>query len=103
METNRRDIEPWQVLGIDESATDERIRRAYLAAVREHPPDRDPEGFERVRDAYTAVTDPGGRAERLIRGADPRRPFEALLDEGPRERRRVGPGPWLRVAAGGRK
>lgn len=98
-----RGEDPWAVLGIDESASDERIRAAYLAAVREHPPDRDPEGFERVRDAHAAVTDPRARAERLIRGADPRKPFAALLDEAPAERRRVGPGPWLRVAAGARR
>lgn len=98
----RMEQDPWSVLGIDEDASDERIRQAYLEAVKDHPPDRDPEGFERVRDAYATASGAGGRARRLLRGADPERPFEALLDDAAPERRRVGPGPWLRVAAGRR-
>jgi hypothetical protein len=33
------------------------IRRAYLRGVRAHPPERDPEGFRRIRDAYELLKD----------------------------------------------
>ncbi len=45
-------MNPFAVLGIEETADDEQVRAAYLAAVRRSPPDRDPEGFRRVREAY---------------------------------------------------
>jgi curved DNA-binding protein CbpA len=50
-------IDPYRVLGLDSEADDEAIRRAYLEAVRRHPPERDPERFERIRAAYDAVRD----------------------------------------------
>jgi len=39
-------------LGEHAAITPEAIRRAYLRQVRAHPPERDPEGFRRVREAY---------------------------------------------------
>ena len=42
-------MNPFAVLGIEETADDESVRAAYLAAVRRSPPDRDPEGFQRVQ------------------------------------------------------
>jgi hypothetical protein len=39
-------------LGLEAPASAEAIRRAYLRAVREHPPERDADGFRRVREAY---------------------------------------------------
>jgi hypothetical protein len=38
-------------LGLDVEFTREQLRRAYLRAVRKHPPERDPDGFQRVRAA----------------------------------------------------
>ena len=64
------------MLGIDETADDEVVRAAYLAAVRRSPPDRDPEGFRRVREAYDAVRDEERRlALRLFGPA----PLDSLL------------------------
>src|SRR5262245_16839521 len=34
------------------------IKRAYRKKVLEHPPDSDPEGFRRVRDAYEILSSP---------------------------------------------
>ena len=45
-------MDPTDVLGISPEATDEDIRAAYLLKVREYPPDRSPEQFEKVREAY---------------------------------------------------
>lgn len=50
-------IDPYRVLGVDRQASDEAIRAAYLAAIRESPPERDSQRFERVRAAYEAVCD----------------------------------------------
>ncbi|MBN8455448.1 MAG: DnaJ domain-containing protein [Candidatus Accumulibacter sp.] len=49
-------IDPYRVLGVDLTAGDEAIRAAYLAAIRESPPERDRERFESVRTAYEAIS-----------------------------------------------
>lgn len=90
------------MLGIDETADDEVVRAAYLAAVRRSPPDRDPEGFRRVREAYDAVRDEERRLALRLFGPAPLERLESLLDEVPDERRLVGPGPWLDVLRGDR-
>jgi hypothetical protein len=43
-----------RLLGLDEDdePTRDRVRRAYMRKLREHPPERDPEGFQRLRQAY---------------------------------------------------
>jgi hypothetical protein len=46
------------LLGVTPSATAPEIRRAYLRKVKEHSPERDPEGFTRVRAAYESLCDP---------------------------------------------
>lgn len=46
---------PFEVLGVDEDATDEAIKKAYLRKVRETPPERDAEAFRRIRDAYELI------------------------------------------------
>jgi DnaJ domain len=56
--------DPFAVLGLDESADDDAIKRRYLALVRAHPPDREPEHFLVLRRAYEAVS---GERERLER------------------------------------
>jgi hypothetical protein len=54
--------DPFAVLGVDENAGDEAIKQRYLALVRAHPPDREPERFQEYRRAYEAVR---GERERL--------------------------------------
>jgi len=55
-----------QILGVSEHASEQEIRRAYLRRVAEHRPEQDPEGFQRVRQAYETLrdgVDPGGAGE----------------------------------------
>jgi len=60
--------DPFTVLGVDEDADDAEIRRCYLALVRDHPPDREPERFREIRAAYEALSDVRKRLEtRLLR------------------------------------
>ena len=54
--------DPFTALGVDENAGDEAIKQRYLALVRAHPPDREPERFQEYRRAYEAVR---GERERL--------------------------------------
>ena len=68
-------MNPFTVLGLEETADDEAVRAAYLAAVRRSPPDRDPEGFRHIREAYEALQDYERRlaGERGDAGAAPRK------------------------------
>ena len=60
-------MNPWQELGLDESATPDEIRRAYRRKAAEHHPDRHPGDeqaaarFQRVRAAYDMLKDPPPR------------------------------------------
>ena len=64
--------EDWQILGL-ESPTDDLaiVKRAYAARLRVHRPETDPEGFQRLREAY----------ERILERLRPR-PRSAALDAG---------------------
>ena len=88
---------PFDVLGLPEDATDADIRSAYLSKVKEHPPDRAPAEFERIRDAYEILRDPRSRAHLMLLSVDPEAPLSALLDGQEAVRRFVGPGPWIEV------
>ena len=90
-------MNPFAVLGLDENAGDAAVRSAYLAAVRAHPPDRDPVEFQRIRKAYDAIRDEERRLELRLFGPPPLDRLEALLDAFPDERRHVGPDPWRAV------
>ena len=85
-----------QALAIEAESGDEEIRAAYLRKVKEHPPDRDPREFERVRDAYEILRDHRRRMRSLLL-ADPRQPLASLLAGFTSERRFTGPAPWLSV------
>ena len=90
-------MNPFTVLGLEEDADDEAVRAAYLAALRKSPPDRDPEGFRRIRDAYEALRDTERRLALRLFGPPPLAHLEELLEMFPKERHHVGPAPWLNV------
>ena len=54
--------DPYRELGVAETADDDTIRAAYLAAIRACPPERDRQRFEQVRAAYEAIA---GQPRRL--------------------------------------
>jgi curved DNA-binding protein CbpA len=87
--------EPYRILGLSSGASDEEIRAAYLRKIKEYPPDRNPEQFESVRDAYRALCDPRQRARLIIEGSDPCAPLVELLDARKSRAAFVGPKPWL--------
>ncbi len=48
--------DPWHILGLSrDSATEKDVKSAYARLIRQHRPDADPEGFQRVRQAYEAA------------------------------------------------
>ncbi len=60
--------DPYRLLGVADTAEDDAIRAAYLAAIRACPPERDPQRFERVRAAFETIS------------SEPRRLAHALFD-----------------------
>jgi curved DNA-binding protein CbpA len=47
--------DPFDLLGVESSADDETIKKAYLTKVRDFPPDHAPEEFQAIRSAYEAI------------------------------------------------
>jgi curved DNA-binding protein CbpA len=58
--------DPYETLGLTTSAGEAEIRRRYLELVREFPPDRAPERFTAIHDAYEALRDPARRLQALL-------------------------------------
>jgi curved DNA-binding protein CbpA len=87
----------YAVLGLDPGAEDEQIRAAYLAKLKQFPPDKSPAEFERVRDAYELLRDRRRRAKHTLFSVNPEASLESLLDGADNARQFVGPGSWLAV------
>jgi curved DNA-binding protein CbpA len=87
--------DPLAVLGLEQGANAEQMRAAYLNKVKAFPPDRCPEQFEQIRDAYAYLCDPRQRAEEMLRDEAAVALFASLLDEKSAARRHVGPQPWI--------
>lgn len=89
-----------EVLGIRLNATDEEIRTAYLEKVKEHPPDRSPEEFERIRDAYETLRDPRRRMREILQARESGPQIAGLFEGMRQELQFTGPDPWLEVLKG---
>ena len=59
-------MNPYLILGVAPTADDQTIRQAYLAAVRESPPDTHPERFQAVSAAYERIKDEPNRLRYLL-------------------------------------
>lgn len=73
--------DPYEILGLSSSADEAEIRQKYLARVREFPPDRSPEEFERTRAAYEALRDPVTRMQRRLFDTSGTDTFDAIRME----------------------
>lgn len=95
-------MNPYRELGIAEDLEDDdAIRNAWLEAVRRFPPEKEPEPFARIREAYELIRDREARF-RLRTFGDPRlRDPEALIGFFPAERKHAGSALWLAVIRGG--
>ena len=88
-------MDPREVLGVSQEAGEEEIRTAYVRQVKEHPPDRSPEEFERIRDAYDKLRDPRRRMRDGLLAVDPLAPLVSAVELKKPQRRYVGAQPWL--------
>ena len=77
-------MNPYNALGVTLESTDHEIRDAYLRLVRAHPPEREPERFHRIQQAYAQIQGEDNRLTHAALGPDPAvQPDsmgEALLD-----------------------
>lgn len=86
-----------EILGVPANASDEDIRAAYLSKVKEFPPDRSPEEFERIRDAYDSLRDPRQRAKAMLLSTGSDAPLVSVIESQKPRRIFAGPQPWREV------
>jgi len=83
-------MNPYEVLGIPESADDGMIRRRYLELVRTYSPEHDPERFAAIHAAYDKVKSLDQRLSRMLFDSEPEETMAQLVEEmekeGPRQR-----------------
>ena len=97
-QTNSFDLEGTAaLLGVSPLASEKELRTAYLQKVQQHPPDRDPEMFEQIRDAYEQMRNPSVRARAVLAGPDPFAPLNTLLNGFKPMRTFVGSQMWIEV------
>ena len=89
-----------EILGVAANASEDEVRSAYLEKVKQFPPDRSPEEFERIRDAYEKLRDPRSRAKAMLIAPDTNLPLVSLVDSIKRRRIFAGPQPWREVLKG---
>jgi curved DNA-binding protein CbpA len=85
------------VLGVAPNAGEEEIRAAYLRKVKEYPPDRAPDEFEKIRNAFEVLSDPRKRTLAMLHASDPDAPLVSMLDSRAPRRLFAGPQPWREV------
>ena len=89
--------DPYVVLGLGLDADEKAIRSAYLEKIKAFPPEREPEQFERIRDAYALLRDPRRRIKYMLFHSDRGESFADLLTGSDRSRVFVGPELWLKA------
>lgn len=82
---HRRVDEARATLGVSPSDDAAAVRRAYRRAVGDHPPDRDAEGFQRVRAAYERLGGLLAEADAILDAKQPHiaAPAFEVADEEP--------------------
>ena len=71
---------PFEILRVSEDATDTEVKQAYLQQVKQSPPDRAQEQFQRIHAAYETLKNRKGRVEyALFHAGDA--DFDSLLEQ----------------------
>ena len=90
-------MKAYEILGVSASASTDEIRVAYLDKVKLFPPDRSPEEFEQIRDAYDSLRDPRRQAKSVLLSPAARAPLASLIDDLKARRIFTGPRLWREV------
>ena len=56
-------MNPFNILGVEQKAGDEEIRKAYLKLVRQYPPDQNKEVFQKISKAYELIKNAKNRCK----------------------------------------
>lgn len=73
---------PYEVLGIDRSASQADVKKAYFGLVKKFTPEKEAEAFKRIRSAYDRLKESKGRVEEdLFLFEDPEGDFTFLEPE----------------------
>ncbi|BBO82408.1 molecular chaperone DnaJ [Desulfosarcina ovata] len=67
------------MLGLEPGATDEAVRERYLAMIKIHPPEHDPQGFQDITLAYERLKDRHSRIRHQLFGYQAASDVEASL------------------------
>jgi DnaJ-class molecular chaperone with C-terminal Zn finger domain len=70
---------PYHVLNVSEQADDTSVKQAYLQQIKNHPPERDPQRFREIQQAYELIKDNESRLRHAL-FYWPNLEFEQLLD-----------------------
>jgi preprotein translocase subunit Sec63 len=73
--------DPYEVLGLSPDADDNTIRSRYLALVRENPPERAPEKFAVIRQAYELLKDGETRLKKRLFEVDKHLSIDTIIEE----------------------
>lgn len=73
--------DPYELLGLEHSADSEAIRRRYLELVRRHSPEREPERFAAIRQAYDDICDPVVSLEKRLFSVRSAHTFDSLREQ----------------------
>lgn len=63
MNTKNSMLNPFDVLNVDEDASDADVKKAYFQMVRQFTPEKHAERFKQIREAYDLLKDPSHRLE----------------------------------------
>ncbi len=85
-------LNPLDTLGLQPGATPEEVRARYLQLVRENPPDREPERFRAINDAWKMLLDPLVQARTLLKQDRPLPDLNKICDEAAAEKPRLDTG-----------
>ena len=73
--------DPYAILGLPPDSDDEAIRRRYLQLVREFSPERHPQKFAEIRQAYENLKDLNTRLQHRVFEAGKNESIDAIIEE----------------------